>query len=40
VIRDLRNPLEQDGPLELGEAAEPGTEPAPDAIDEEEPREA
>ncbi|HEY9347049.1 MAG TPA: DNA polymerase III subunit gamma/tau [Inquilinus sp.] len=36
VIRDLRNPLEQDGPLEQGEAAEP----APDAIDEEEPREA
>lgn len=40
VIRDLRNPLEQDGPLELGEAAEPGAEPVPDAIDEEEPREA
>jgi DNA polymerase-3 subunit gamma/tau len=40
VIRDLRNPLEQDGLLEPGEAAEPGTEPAPDAIDEEEPREA
>jgi DNA polymerase-3 subunit gamma/tau len=40
VIRDLRNPLEQDGPLELGEAVEPGAEPAPDAIDEEEPREA
>ncbi|MGF6230390.1 DNA polymerase-3 subunit gamma/tau [Inquilinus ginsengisoli] len=36
VIRDLRNPLEQDGPLEQGEAAEP----AADAIDEEEPREA
>ncbi|MFE0753453.1 DNA polymerase III subunit gamma/tau [Inquilinus sp. NPDC058860] len=36
VIRDLRNPLEQD------EAAGPGAEPmpAPDATDEEEPREA
>ena len=34
VIRDLRNPVEQDeGPL-------PGAEPAPDATDEEEPREA
>ncbi|KGM30063.1 hypothetical protein P409_35320, partial [Inquilinus limosus MP06] len=34
VIRDLRNPLEQD------EVAGPAAEPAPDAIDEEEPREA
>ena len=34
VIRDLRNPLEQD------EGAVPGADPAPDAIDEEEPREA
>lgn len=34
MIRDLRNPLEQDGePL-------PGADPAPDATDEEEPREA
>jgi DNA polymerase-3 subunit gamma/tau len=36
VIRDLRNPVEQD------EAPLPGAEPmpAPDATDEEEPREA
>ncbi|WP_225768351.1 DNA polymerase III subunit gamma/tau [Inquilinus sp. Marseille-Q2685] len=34
VIRDLRNPLEQD------EVAGPAAEPAPDATDEEEPREA
>ncbi|WP_395677409.1 DNA polymerase III subunit gamma/tau [Inquilinus sp.] len=41
VIRDLRNPLEQDGLLleQDGEPA-PGADPAPDATDEEEPREA
>ena len=42
VIRDLRNPLEQDGPVEQDDGALPGAEPmpAPDATDEEEPREA
>ncbi|MGO1080043.1 DNA polymerase III subunit gamma/tau [Inquilinus sp. CA228] len=34
VIRDLRNPVEQD------DGALPGADPAPDATDEEEPREA
>ncbi|MGK9246636.1 hypothetical protein KXS07_30130 [Inquilinus limosus] len=42
VIRDLRNPLDQDGPLEQDDAAGPAAEPMPaaDATDEEEPREA